>query len=69
MGLVSEGQFNVDAIADKLAGKDKTAEDFKPEIQACIDNSIADSCQRIFKGFVCFKQNNLYRIKESVKHD
>ena len=67
MGLVNDGQFNVDVIAEKLSSEDKTAEELKPEIENCIDNTITDSCKRIFKGFACFKANNLYRIKTSAQ--
>jgi hypothetical protein len=68
MGLVSDGQFNVDAIAEKLQSEDKTADELKPDIENCIDNTITDSCKRIFKGFACFKANNLYRIKASAQN-
>ncbi|CAG9808272.1 unnamed protein product [Chironomus riparius] len=67
MGLVNDGQFNVDVIAEKLSSEDKTAEELKPDIESCIDNTITDSCKRIFKGFACFKENNLYRIKASAQ--
>lgn len=42
------------------------SDNIKPDIEKCIDNTIADHCQRAYKGFQCFSKNNLPMIKSSV---
>jgi hypothetical protein len=69
MRLFADGNFNVDVLAEKLKGSDKTAEEIKPEIEKCIDNTITNSCEKAFSGFKCFKANNLYRVQESAKKE
>ncbi|KAG5671961.1 hypothetical protein PVAND_002127 [Polypedilum vanderplanki] len=69
MGLFTDGNFNLDLLAQKLKGDDKTEEEIKPEIEKCIDNSITNHCDKAFNGFKCFKEKNLYRVQQSAhKH-
>jgi hypothetical protein len=56
-------------LAEKLKGEDKTAEEIKPDIEKCIDNTITDNCQKAFNGFLCFKKNHLYRIQSSANKE
>jgi hypothetical protein len=56
--------FNVENLEVQL-GQGRT-ESIRGDIEKCIDNTIADNCQRAFKGFQCFSENNLQMIKSSV---
>jgi len=53
-----------DNLAIQL-GQGRT-DDIKPDIEKCIDNTIADHCQRAFRGFGCFSKSNLQMIQSSV---
>jgi len=60
----NDSGFNVDNLVAQL-GQGRT-DNIRPDIEKCVDNSIADHCQRAFKGFQCFSKNNLNMIKSSV---
>lgn len=68
MHLFNDNAFNVDNLAIQLSHGDRNPDELKEGINACIDNSITDPCQKAFKGFECFKANNLYMIQRSVSH-
>lgn len=67
MDLFEGGNFEVDNLALQLSHGEGNPDDLKEGINACIDNTITDPCQKAFKGFACFKENNLYMIKKSVE--
>jgi hypothetical protein len=56
--------FSLDNLETQL-GQGKT-ESIRGDIEKCIDNSIADNCQRAFNGFQCFSKSNLQMIQASV---
>lgn len=66
MHLYEGGHFLVDNLAVQLSHGQGNSDELKPGINSCIDNAITDNCEKAFKGFVCFKENNLYMIKHSV---
>lgn len=67
MHLFEGNTFNVDNLAIQLSHGEGNPDELKEGIRACIDETLTDNCQKAFKGFACFKENNLYMIKKSVE--
>jgi hypothetical protein len=66
MNLYADDDFLVDNLAIQLSHGEGDPETLKEGINACIDKTQTDNCQKAFKGFSCFKENHLYMIKKSV---
>lgn len=67
MDLYEGDHFLIDNLAVQLSHGQGNGDDLKPGITSCVDDTITDNCQKAFKGFACFKENNLYMIKSSVQ--
>lgn len=63
--LFENGNFNLENVGRQLKGEEPSQE-FIEKIKNCINDSL-ESTEKAFQGFICFKENNLYKVRGGAK--